>query len=575
MPHLNTTLGLISSRLVVKFLFSVLTLFFPISLTAVVESPELSRGSKSQLDADSSIVSDLTLEEKVGQLLIVHFNGKKINYDARFLIEKVHVGGFVYFEWANGLEDPIQVHRLSQSLQDFAELYSLPLFITIDQEGGSVVRLKKGFTIFPSNYALGRTKNPEFAMETAFAIGQELRAVGINMNLAPVVDVNSNLKNPIIGIRSFSSIPTEVAKFGRMALEGYRKSKIIAVLKHFPGHGDTEADSHVSLPIARHDKKLFEEIELYPFAQLSPNADAILTSHVLLPAWDPDNCVTFSPTIIQGLLREKLGFDGIVMSDSLVMQGLLSICPSIEEAAIRCFEAGHDIILLGGKQLAHKQTGFELSVEDITRIHQALVNAVKQGRISTERLDASVNRIVRLKRKYSLGQIENLRDNLHLLGTFENKELAKDIAKQAIQVMHTRVDLPYSKPLKKVLVVAPEAIKKEIENTNLSKIGEETKFFYYQGFDPKISEKNQVNKLSLWADTLIVCSYNAWKNEEQKEMIFNMQNSKKPLFIFVLNNPQDSTLFSRATVILNTFSPDRNSIQAGINMMFEKSDIYE
>ncbi|MFS8563271.1 MAG: hypothetical protein LVR00_02645 [Rhabdochlamydiaceae bacterium] len=193
----------------------------------------------------------LSLEEKVGQLLMVHFQGEVANEDARVLIQDMKAGSIIYYNWSNGLTSPEQVKTLSEGLQKLAKANQtpIPLLIATDQEGGRVCRLTQGFTVFPGNKALAMTGDPTLAEEAAFVMGRELKAVGVNMNLAPVIDVNINPQNPVIGTRSFGDDPKIVAAFGKKALSGYRRAGIIATLKHFPGHGDTAIDSHEALPV--------------------------------------------------------------------------------------------------------------------------------------------------------------------------------------------------------------------------------------------------------------------------------------------------------------------------------------
>lgn len=337
-------------------------------------------------------LAELSLNEKVGQLLMVHFRGEVINEQAKALIEQAHVGGFIYYNWANGLHSPEQVKQLSADLQRGAKI---PLLLGVDQEGGRFSRLVNGFTPFPSNAELA--KRPTQIQEAAFITGRELLAVGVNLNFAPVVDVNVNPKNPVIGVRSYSASPKEVAKCAILALTGYRQAKMLTSLKHFPGHGDVAVDSHVELPVVNKPIEELVRVELLPFQKLLPYADTIMTGHLVVPALDPENCATLSPSIIDGLLRQKMGYDGVVITDSLVMKGLLKNCRSIEDAAIRAILAGCDILLLGGKQLLEHEGDRELGVVDVLKIHRALVEAVKAGRISEERLDQSVNRILKLK----------------------------------------------------------------------------------------------------------------------------------------------------------------------------------
>ena len=236
---------------------------------------------------------------------------------------------------------------------------AIPLLIAVDQEGGVVNRLKNGFTLFPSNYAVGLSGELGWGKECARIMGQELKAVGVSMNLAPDADVCTNRSNPVIGIRAFSSDPSEVAFWVSSALQGYREAGIVAALKHFPGHGDASVDSHEAVPLIPKNRDELDRCELLPFRELAGEADAILTAHLMFPALDPDHCATFSKKIMEGVLREEFNFQGVIMTDSLAMQGILSQCSSLEEAVLKSLEAGHDLILLGGKQLLATQNGLE------------------------------------------------------------------------------------------------------------------------------------------------------------------------------------------------------------------------
>ncbi len=337
----------------------------------------------------------MTIEEKVGQLLMVQFYGEEINEDAVILLQKAHIGGVIYYPWANGLHNPHQVQALSNSLQALAKKYiGVPLFIAIDQEGGIVTRLKSGFTVFPGNKILGMTKSPALAELCAFAMGEEMRAVGINLNLAPVIDIGSP--------RSYSNVPEEVVEFAHSALKGYKRSRIITSLKHFPGQGDVTIDPHEDLPILSKTKEEMDKSELFPFLKLADQSEMMMTSHLLALSLDAQNCATLSKKILQTCLRKEIGFKGVIISDSMVMDAVLKNTSSVAESTIQAFEAGCDILLLGGKLLIGSRVGFELSVNDALNIHGALVDAVQTGRISEERLDSSVDKILKIKTDYTL-----------------------------------------------------------------------------------------------------------------------------------------------------------------------------
>jgi beta-N-acetylhexosaminidase len=213
-----------------------------------------------------------------------------------------------------------------------------------------------------------------------------------------VIDINSNPNNPIIGSRSFGNSPEMVISFGKKALEGYHDAHIITSLKHFPGHGDVSIDSHQDLPILYKSKKQLEQMELRPFKALSPFADTIMTAHIMIPSIDPFNCATLSPAILS-ILRNEMHYNGVIISDSLVMEGLLKNCPSIEHAALKALNAGCDLLILGGKQLIGTSEGFELSVEDVARIHHFLVQALQEGTLPEQRVNDALQRILSLKKR--------------------------------------------------------------------------------------------------------------------------------------------------------------------------------
>jgi beta-N-acetylhexosaminidase len=350
------------------------------------------------------VFAEMSLEEKVGQVMMVHFHGETANEEAKMLLEHTHAGGILYYQWANGLNNPAQVQELSRSLQQMnADCGSeIPLFIGIDQEGGSVCRLKNGFTHMPSQNTIAETYSEEKAQELYYNVAAELIGVGINMNFSPVVDINSMADNSLKYMfkRTFGNDPETVTKYARAALLGYKKAGLISTLKHFPGIGDTTVDSHADLPILL---KSFEDLqlrELYPYIQLANEADVMMTAHLLVPALDPVNPSTLSSATLK-FLREEIGFNGVIISDSLLMKGILASGITVDEAAICAFNAGCDLLMLGGALFNVKMTQIEseLKPADFISIHQSLVKAVREGRISQERLDEAVFRIMALKQR--------------------------------------------------------------------------------------------------------------------------------------------------------------------------------
>lgn len=511
----------------------------------------------------------MTLEEKVGQLLMVHFHGEIANDEAKILVQDIGVGGIIYYQWANGLNSPEQVQQLSAGLQALAlkNRLSIPLFIAADQEGGIVARLNKGFTVFPGNQALGETNHPKLAEMAALATGKEMHAVGVNMNFAPVIDVNINPRNPIIGIRSFGNHPEKVALFGSHALEGFKQAKIIASLKHFPGHGDVEIDSHEDLPIINKSMQELEKIELLPFAKLAPSADVVMTAHLLVPALDSENCSTLSEKTLN-YLKNDLGFQGTIITDSLVMEGVLKSCQTVDEAAIRALNAGCDIILLGGKQLIGGDAQLELGVNDIRRIQRSLVHAIKNGRITEARLNQAVEKVLKLKERYltdkSSEQHLPLSQCIH---TPQHREIARKIASLAIHIISLKPDTISSLNSQKIVVFAPQLLRENIQQTSLLKFGKTTEAFFFATLSPSEEEVKEAMRLAESADVLLACSYNAWKNPSQIHLIQSLLKTKKPFILLILRDPLDASLFPEANLVLITFSPTVPSIQAACDRL--------
>src|SRR5260370_32282042 len=267
----------------------------------------------------------MTLEEQVGQVLMAGFWGSTPSQEIIDLIQHHHVGNIILF--SRNVRDTRQVLELTQSLQRIAKEagHRYPLLIAIDQENGIVQRLGEAGTILPGNMALGAIGSQEVAYKVALATGNELKALGINMNLAPVVDVNNNPANPVIGVRSFGEDPREVARLAAAAVKGYRAAGVLSDLKHFPGHGDTAVDSHLALPTISSTLEQLEAIELVPFKSgIEAGADSVMMAHISFPALTHQEALpaTVSPALVRGLLRSKLGFDGVIISACMEMKAV-------------------------------------------------------------------------------------------------------------------------------------------------------------------------------------------------------------------------------------------------------------
>ncbi len=472
------------------------------------------------------------------------------------MIQEAYVGGFIYYNWANGLKNPSQVQALSKNLQSTVlyNPHAIPLFIAIDQEGGVVTRLTQGFTIFPGNGALGAIGDPNLVYQSAFTMGKEMHAVGINLNFAPVVDVTPNPYSPI-GIRSFGKNPERVSLYAKHAIQGFHNGGVLSTLKHFPGHGDVKLDSHFDLPIVDKSKEELLQSELIPYRNLVSDADMIMTAHILLPKIDPENCATLSKPILHDLLRNELNYKGIILTDSLVMTAIEKNSSSIEEAALQALLSGCDLLLLGGRLLLSSDEKKELSPDDVVKIHRYLVNAVDKGYLPEKKIDESVERILLAKSKIKAQDTSPLKLE-------EATALAKEIAKSAIQI---KKNLPehFSLTDKKVLFIGPEFILSHLEKTALYQIINEKKFCSF--------EKNgqEIKSAAANANVLFIFSYNSWKFPAQKKSIEELLLlHKKTSFIIALGSPEDLDFFSQGEVQIATLSPTAISIQALSNILF-------
>ncbi|KPA09923.1 beta-glucosidase [Candidatus Magnetomorum sp. HK-1] len=356
-------------------------------------------------------IEKLSLEEKIGMTLMVGVSGHHPDKTMYHRMEKQYISAYLLFQ--KNTPDIETTKSLTDELHHMADKLGVaPLLVAIDQEHGRVIRLKKGVTRLPAAYGLGRLNNPIYVQNACYIAGQELRALGININFAPVADINSNPENPIIGTRSFGENPSRVSEMVRHAVRGYKDAGIICSAKHFPGHGDVSIDSHLDLPVSKKSLDELHKTELLPFkAAISESVPMIMTAHIAYPEIDSNNPATLSPVILTQLLREEMHYDGIIISDDLEMKAL-NRCGEITDLAIKMINAGCDMLIIS-ENLTH-----DVSVDDI---YQALFRAVQDKIISIERLNKSIKRILNLRQ-----------------GLLEKDDLQKDIIRhsKSIQASH-------------------------------------------------------------------------------------------------------------------------------------------
>jgi beta-N-acetylhexosaminidase len=347
----------------------------------------------------------LSLEEKVGQLFVAPACPKYDSDSLEKLFSDCHIGSVIVKQGAPK-EQIIFLNRLQENSK-------WPLLCAGDAEWGLGMRMEETLS-FPKNEVMGKVKNSFLIYLAGKEIGVQCRMVGIHLNLAPVVDVNNNPKNIVIGPRSFGDRPDHVSVCSFMMVQGMKEGKVLSCLKHFPGHGDTEIDSHKGLPMIPHDRAHLERVEFVPFKD-NLAADAVMTGHLLIPALDPEYPASLSKVIVTDLLQKEWGFKGLVITDALNMKALTENY-SVEEIAIKALLAGHDLLLYG----AHLYDDVEvLLTEVIPRAYEAILSGAKEGRVPIDLLDAHVLKVLKVKEGLNLHEErivplpDDLMDRLH------------------------------------------------------------------------------------------------------------------------------------------------------------------
>lgn len=581
-----------------KFLFSLLVLFIIFSLGACKvddndnnddddiedpgekdpneedpgeEDPDEEEPTEEELvhERIMNILDGMTLEDKIGQMFMVGFSGTTVPSSLNQAVKNNRFGNFIYF--GENVADDSKVPVMSSTIQDIVmEEIGIPAFISMDQEGGMVVRFAEHATHFIGNMGLVATGNPENAYNVGKYSGLELRHYGVNVNLAPSLDVNNNPNNPIIGIRSFSDKPEVVTSYGLNMIKGYKESNVLATVKHFPGHGDTSVDTHYGLPSINYDKERLYEIELAPFiAAIEAGVDSIMTAHIIFNAYDEEYPATLSHKVITGLLREELGYDGIVMTDEMRMDAIRKNF-GVGEAAVLAIQAGVDILL------------YAESTSTSLEAHAGVLEACLDGTISEERINESVYRILKKKIKYGL--LDDYKPSLNLTDEkfAEHKAYTKDLVEKSITLAKGNTDW-FSKD-KSTLIISTVCTRHPllpgyVINTNNNS-------FAYVGKNYLISEgvstvehrvigtsirSNDINNLVNLArgyDQVIIAVENV--STSQATLINNLSKEDLNLVVVALKNPYDYLSYNQVVNYICTYGYFSDSVFAVFDLLLGK-----
>jgi beta-N-acetylhexosaminidase len=406
----------------------------------------------SSLPAESSVLQvekflgELTVEQKVGQLMMIGFGGKEMGPEISKLLLELHIGSVALYN-----RNIVNNQQLAKLVSDIRYVMrdEIQPFIAIDQEGGNVVRVRTDVAVLPGAMALGATRDPILAFLAGQANAVDLGVLGLDMNLAPVLDVNRNPRNPVINIRAIGDHPWLVARLGVWFIQGQQQAGMATVAKHFPGHGTTTRDSHYSLPSVNVNSEQLRDTELLPFREaIARGLDAIMTAHVLVPAVDNTRTpASQSSKVITELLRDEMGFDGLVVTDDLEMRAIIET-QKIGEAAIRAILAGADVVMVIWDSRKKKE------------VYQALLDAIRSGRIPLSRLDESVRRVLELKAKRGTlsAKGRKISDLTGVLPNRLHRRLMRTIAHRGITLVRNQNSQVPICSGKGVLVAGPQRV---------------------------------------------------------------------------------------------------------------------
>jgi beta-N-acetylhexosaminidase len=516
-----------------------------------------------------SLISRMTLPEKVGQLFVMRVYGHsatapdQADIDANLseigvrtaaeLIAKYRVGGIIYFTWAHNTRDPHQIADLSNGIQkaSLGQPRGLPVLVTTDQEHGIVCRIGKPATLFPGAMAIGAGGSRTDARTLGRISGAELRAMGVNQDYSPDADVNVNPANPIIGVRSFGADPDAVAAMVAAEVKGYQGSRVAATAKHFPGHGDTAVDSHFGFPVITHSREVWEALDAVPFrAAVRAGIDSIMTAHIMVPALDGSgDPATLSHPIVTGILRGELGYDGVVVTDSLGMAGVRQKYGD-DRVPVLALKAGVDQLL---------------NPPSLDVAWNAVLKAVRGGELTEARLDESILRVLRLKAR--LGLFEEAYVSRagvsRTVGTAAHLAAADRIAERTTTLLVNSAGLlPLSRRTHgRVLVVGADPASPS--GTTGPPTGVLAAAFGELGFTatalptgtaPSAATVTKAVAAAQEADVVVVATYNVTAADAQRTLVEHLVATAKPVVAVAVRNPYDVAQLPTVSACLASYS---------------------
>ncbi|MEU2423191.1 glycoside hydrolase family 3 protein [Streptomyces sp. NPDC007851] len=515
-----------------------------------------------------SLVSRMTLPEKVGQLFVVRVHGHsatapdQADIDANLkelgvrtaaeLVAKYRVGGIIYFTSNHNTRDPQQIAELSNGIQraSLEQPRGLPVLISTDQEHGAVCRIGRPATLFPGAMAIGAGGSTADARTVGRVSGAELRAMGVRQDYSPDADVNVNPANPVIGVRSFGADPDAAGALVAAGVRGYQEAGVAATAKHFPGHGDTAVDSHTGFPVITHSRELWEKLDAVPFrAAVGAGVDSVMTAHIQFPALDDSgDPATLSHPVVTGILRGELGYDGVVVTDSLSMAGVRTKYGD-DRVPVLALKAGVDQLL-------------DPPALDVA--WNAVLKAVRDGELTESRLDESVLRVLRLKSR--LGLLDrpyvDAKDVRRVVGTARHLATADRVAERTTTLLVNESDLLPLSPRThgKVLVVGADPASPSgttgpptgVLAAALTELGFTARALS-TGTDPSAATVDAAVAAAEGTDAVVVGTYNVTAGSGQQRLVEQLVGTGRPVVAVAMRNPYDVAQLPTARSCLATY----------------------
>ncbi|MGA7193351.1 MAG: glycoside hydrolase family 3 N-terminal domain-containing protein [Anaerolineales bacterium] len=511
-----------------------------------------------------------SLEEMIGQRLMLAFRAKEeLSPEILNAIQKFRPCGITLFR-SHNIDNPKQVKHLTGLFQDAAHRAGLPpLLIAVDQEGGQLMTIGNGTTPLPGNMALGATGSAELSRRSSEVLGRELAAMGINVNYAPSCDVNLNPNNPVIGTRSFGEDPSMVAKLASAMVIGIQSAGVAATAKHFPGHGDTASDSHTGLPIVPHSLDRLRKVEFVPFeSAIRAGTKMVMTAHLALPAIDGPDAppATLSSGVLKNLLREQLGFQGVIITDAMDMHAI-SQGDMLGANAVRAASASADLLLI------------TTDPKDQRLVHESLLRAAKDGTLSPKDLDSSAQRISSLK-KWLMNQKREL--DLEVVGCADHLKVADEIAARSVTLVRDQAKiLPLHLTLgQKVAVIVPKPIDLTPADTSsyeMPALASSLRKFhpdvdeFIVSYAPTQQEISEVVERISNYNLVVVGTINAFSESYQQELTHEILRRKILTVIIAMRLPYDLATFPEASTYVCTYSILEPSMKAVASALFGQS----